>query len=96
MRNNKIKRRIAVAWVLSQCGCCQVAFSWDLRALGDTYKGRGTYQLFNINEKFNEVGSTGLYRNRVLIRADCEEQKRQCVCVCVKCGAGSTQLNSEP
>lgn len=56
------------------------------RALGDTYQGRGTYQLFNINERFNEVESTGLYQNRVLIRADCEEGKRRCVCVCVcKC-----------
>lgn len=34
------------------------------------YRAGGTYRLFNTNEWFNEVESTGLYRNGAQIRAD--------------------------
>lgn len=36
------------------------------------HRAGGTYRLFNTNERFNEVESTGLYRKGALIRADGE------------------------
>lgn len=46
--------------------------------LRDTYQGRGTYRLFNINERFHEFESVGLYQDSILMK-----KGTVCVCVCV-------------
>lgn len=56
-------------------GAVKIASLRELCALGDTYRGRRTYRLFNINVRFNEVESTRLYRDSVLIREDVGERR---------------------
>lgn len=51
-------------------GAVKITSLRELCVLGDAYRGRRTYRLFNINERFNEVESTRLYRDSVLIRED--------------------------